>query len=155
MSAHQAKTSVASIALILAMTAGGAVAATSAEKAIALRQAGYKQIGAAFKTVNEELKKAAPDTKLIAKEARMIHGHSLSIPRWFPAGSGPEAGVKTRAKPDIWAEPAKFAAATKTLQTESQKLRTVANTGDVEAIKLQVKAVGAACGGCHKPFRAD
>ena len=33
------KTSVATIALVLALTAGGAVAATSVEKAVALRQA--------------------------------------------------------------------------------------------------------------------
>jgi len=147
------KTSAVSIALVLALTAGGAIAATSVEKAIALRQAGYKDIGKSFKAVSEELKKDAPDTKLIAAEARMIHGHSLSIPKWFPKGSGPESGIKTKAKADIWAEPAKFADATKALQIESKKLRTVAGKGDVEAIKLQFKATGGACGGCHTPFR--
>ena len=147
------KTSAVSIAIVLALTAGGAIAATSAEKAIALRQAGYKEVGKSFKAVNEELKKDAPDTKLIAKEARMIHGHSLSIPKWFPKGSGPESGLKTKAKADIWAEPAKFSAATKAFQAESQKLRVIAGKGDVEAIKLQVKATGAACSGCHTPFR--
>lgn len=149
-----AKTSIVSIAVILAVSAGAAMAQSSVEKAIALRQAGYKEMGKSFKAINDELKKDAPSAKLIAAEARMVHGHSLSIPKWFPAGSGPESGVKTKAKPEIWAEPAKFAEATKALQTESQKLRQVAAKGDIAAIGLQVKAVGATCGGCHKPYRA-
>ncbi|MDP3855170.1 cytochrome c [Phenylobacterium sp.] len=149
------KTSAVSIALVLALTAGGAIAATSVEKAITLRQASYKEMGKSFKAVNDELKKDAPDTKLIAAEAKKVHGFSLSIPKWFPKGSGPDTGIKMRAKADIWAEPVKFAEATKALQAESKKLRAVAGEGDVEAIKLQFKATGAACGGCHKPFRAD
>lgn len=149
------KTNAIGIALVLALAAGGATAATAVEKAIAKRQAGYKDIGKSFKAINDELKTSAPDTALIAKNARTIHGYSLVIHNWFPKGSGPESGIKTRAKSDIWAEPAKFAAATRALQTESQTLRTVAGTGDVEAIKLQVKATGMACGGCHKPFRED
>ncbi|WP_332769111.1 c-type cytochrome [Phenylobacterium sp.] len=149
------KTSAISIALALALTAGGAVAATSVEKAITLRQASYKEMGKSFKAVNDELKKDTPDTKLIAAEAKKVHGFSLAIPKWFPKGSGPEAGIKMRAKADIWAEPVKFAEATKALQVESQKLRVAAGKGDVEAIKLQFKATGGACGGCHKPFRAE
>ncbi|UTP41033.1 cytochrome c [Phenylobacterium sp. LH3H17] len=148
-------TSVVSIALVMALTAGGAVAATSVEKAVALRQSGYKETGKSFKAINDELKKDAPRTKLIAAEAKKVHGFSLAIPKWFPKGSGPESGLKTRAKSDIWAEPAKFAEATKAFQVESQKLRVAARKGDVEAIKLQVKATGGSCGGCHKPFRAE
>ncbi|MDP3748333.1 MAG: cytochrome c [Phenylobacterium sp.] len=149
------KTSVAGIALVLALTAGAAVAATSVEKAVALRQAGYKEMGKSFKAINDELKKDAPDTKLIAAEAKKVHGFSLAIPKWFPKDSGPETGIKMRAKADIWAEPAKFADATKALQVESQKLRVAAGKGDIEAVKVQFKATGGACGGCHKPFRAE
>lgn len=60
---------------------------------------------------------------------------------------------KTDAKPDIWQDWEKFAAAAKKLGEESGQLAQVAQSGDMEAIGAQVKALGKACGGCHKPFR--
>ena len=72
---------------------------------------------------------------------------------WFPAGSGPETGIKTAAKPEIWAQPADFKAAHDALVVEAGKLVTVAASGDAAAIGAQLQATGKACGGCHKPFR--
>jgi cytochrome c556 len=60
---------------------------------------------------------------------------------------------KTDAKPDIWKDWDKFVAAAKAMGDESGKLAEVARTGDMEAIDAQVKALGKACGDCHKPFR--
>lgn len=143
------------MALGITAIAGAAVAQTAAQKAVSARQAGYKQMGAAFKAINDELKAGAPDTKAISVNAAKVRDLSTQVPNWFPKGSGPEAGVKTKAKADIWAEPAKFSAAAAALRTESAKLHTVAATGDVAAIRAQVRAVGASCGGCHKPFREE
>lgn len=156
--AQAEKRSVAAlVGMTLAITtiAGAAVAQTAAQKAITTRQAGYKQMGAAFKGINDELKAGSPDTKAITANAAKVRDISNQVPNWFPKGSGPEAGVKTKAKAAIWAEPAKFSAAATALRTESAKLHTVAATGDVAAIRAQVKAVGGACGGCHKPFREE
>jgi cytochrome c556 len=155
MSARQAKTSPVAIAIVLALTATGAMAALAAETAIATRQAGYKKIGAAFKAINEELRKDAPDTKLIASNAAVINAQAGQVPRWFPAGSGPEAGFKTKAKPAIWSDSAKFGAAAAKFQTEAGKLQTVAAAGNVDAIKAQVRAVGGTCKGCHDSYRAE
>lgn len=60
---------------------------------------------------------------------------------------------KTDAKPDIWQDWDKFVAAAKKLGDESGKLADVAQAGDMAAIGAQVKELGKACGGCHKPFR--
>ena len=155
MSARQAKTSPVAIAIVLALTATGAMAASAAETAIANRQAGYKKIGGAFKAINEELRKDAPDTKLIASNAAVINAQSAQVARWFPKGSGPEAGFKTKAKPAIWSDSAKFSAAVAKFQTEAGKLQTVSTAGNVDAIKAQVRVVGGACKGCHDPFRAE
>ena len=144
---------VMAVALGLAATGGAALAAGAAQGVIVERQKGFKAMGGAFKTINDNLKTDAPDAKLIAAQAKIVRQSAHKIPKWFPKGSGPEAGFKTAAKPEIWAEPAKFAAAAKGLQTESAKLETIAKGGDDDAIKAQVKAVGGACGTCHTPFR--
>jgi cytochrome c556 len=156
MSQHQAKTSGLAIALVLALTAGGAaIAASATETVIANRQAGYKKMGKAFKAINEELKKDAPNKKLIADNSKIVRAQSTQIPHWFPKGSGPGAGFKTKAKSEIWAEPAKFTAAGVRLQGETAKLQTVAGGGDIAAIRMQVKATGAACKNCHEPYRVE
>lgn len=143
------------IAVVLALTATGALAASAAETAIATRQAGYKKMGAAFKAINEELRKDAPDAKLIAANARIVNAQAAQVPKWFPKGTGPEAGFKTKAKPAIWAEPAKFAAAGANLQAEAAKLQSLSAAGDLDAVKAQVRAVGGACKACHDPYRAE
>lgn len=143
------------IAVVLALTATGALAASAAETAIATRQAGYKKMGAAFKAINEELRKDAPDAKLIAANARIVNAQAAQVPKWFPKGSGPETGFKTKAKPAIWTEPAKFAAAGANLQAEAAKLQSLSAAGNLDAVKAQVCAVGGACKACHDPYRAE
>lgn len=73
----------------------------------------------------------------------------------FPEGSGPQAGVETEAKAEIWSQKDKFAAAVKAFEDESAKLVEVAKKGDVAAFKAQLGAVGGTCGDCHDTFRVD
>ena len=143
------------VALVLALGATGAIAATAAETAIATRQAGYKKIGGAFQAISDELKKGSPDAKLIAANAAVVNAQAAQVPKWFPKGSGPEAGFKTEAKPNIWTDNAKFAAAAANFQTQAGKLQTVAAGGDVEAIKAQFRATGGTCKACHDVYRVE
>jgi len=138
-----------------ALAAGGAFAAQTAAQTIGARQAGYKQMGAAFKTINDQLRASAPDTAAIAAAAQRIGEISKAQYGWFPKGSGPEAGVKTRAKPDIWSDPSGFAAAQKALEVEAAKMQRLATAKDVAGVKAQVKALGGACASCHKAYRAE
>lgn len=150
----RAKTGIVTIAAVLALTAGGAVAATVAET-IAARQAGYKQMGAAFKGLNDELKAGSPDKAKLVAHAKTMHTQALRVPGWFPKGSGPEAGVKTKAKAQIWSESAKFATLSKSLQTETAKLQTAAASGNLDALRAQVRATGGSCKACHDAYRAE
>lgn len=152
---RQALRVLATAGLMAVLTAGVATAAQTAAQTIAARQAGYKQMGAAFKTINDELKAGSPDTAAIAVAAKKIGDISTAQYGWFPKGSGPEAGVKTRAKPDIWSDPAGFAAAQKALQTQAARLQQLATAKDVDGLKAQARALGGACAGCHKPFRVE
>ena len=59
----------------------------------------------------------------------------------------------TRAKEDIYKDPAKFKAGIDGLQAEMQKLAAAARGGgDQNAVKPAAQAVGRACNSCHETF---
>lgn len=59
----------------------------------------------------------------------------------------------TRAKPEIWAERAKFDAAAAKLQDEVAKLTVAAKSGNFDQFKAAVGAVGGACKACHDSYQ--
>lgn len=68
----------------------------------------------------------------------------------FPANS---IDAKSRAKPEIWSQPAKFKQAqTQFLQAVDQ-LNVAAHSGDLGAIKQRYDAVAQSCKACHDSFR--
>lgn len=152
----------AGIALAMGLTVGFAGAAfafdepvpnTAAGHAVAVRHANYHQLGGAFKALNDELKKDTPDKAVVSANAQKMAALADQLPTWFPKGSGPESGAKTGAKPNIWTDPAGFAAAARMLQVETAKLQQVAMTGDMAAVRAQVRATGGACKNCHDKYR--
>ena len=75
---------------------------------------------------------------------------------WFPAGSGPESGLETAAKPEIWTNNTEFQEWVEALPVEAEKLQDiVANRGEISEIKAQHKALGETCKGCHDSFRVE
>ena len=115
----------------------------------------YRELGAAFKNVNDELRKPAPQAYLIQLSGRQIRSTAQAQYGFFPTGSGPRAGVKTAAKPEIWTQPAQFKAAQDAFNLQAQAVARVAQSGDISAIKVQTKALGQTCAGCHKTFRLE
>ena len=73
---------------------------------------------------------------------------------WFPRGTGPETGVRTRAKPEIWSNPSGFRLAGAALLVAARELSAAAQSGDVARIRAALPGVTRACGGCHDSFRA-
>lgn len=142
-----------SVALAVAAVSTAALAAQSAADVIHARQAGYKQLGGAFKGLHDQLVAPNPDKAQIAALAKRVNEIAGQIPGWFPKGSGPEAGVKTRAKAEIWQRYGEFQGDAKALGVETAKLAAIAPAGDVGALQVQFKAVGEKCGACHTPFR--
>jgi len=140
---------------MLALAGGYAVAAdTTPAEIVKMRHDHMKDdIGASFKAIIDQLKTGMPDKKIVGDAAAKMAAMSRELPKWFPKGSGPESGVKTLAKAEIWTTPDDFKAAADKLTVETDKLVQVAATGDVAALADQVKATGGACQGCHKPFR--
>lgn len=115
----------------------------------------YRELGAAFKNVNDELRKPAPQVFIIQMSGRQIRSTAQAQYGFFPAGSGPRAGIKTAAKPEIWTQPAQFKAAQDAFNVQAQAFARVAQSGDVATIKVQTKALGQTCAVCHKAFRTE
>jgi cytochrome c556 len=123
--------------------------------AIDARQAGFKSMGGAMKSLNGQLKSGAAAKPAMVLAARTLAITARDQPRFFPAGSGPSSGLKTDALPAIWTDRANFDAQMAKLASESNKLVAVVNAGNTAAIAAQAKATGAVCAACHRQFRAD
>lgn len=135
--------------------AGTAYAQLAPKDAIGIRINGYRETGAAFKNINDQLKSGAPVKIMMRSSARTIANTARDQHNWFPAGSGPQAGVKTKAKPAIWSDAAGFSAAQAKFQREADLMVKVVETGDTAQMQKQAKALGQSCSSCHSKFRED
>jgi cytochrome c556 len=59
----------------------------------------------------------------------------------------------TKARPEIWADKAKFDRLAEAMQAETPKLVAAAQSGDVAQLRPALSAVGKACSNCHDDFR--
>ncbi|HMP55489.1 MAG TPA: cytochrome c [Novosphingobium sp.] len=127
--------------LALALAACGGNPDTPAGRAADARHDSFEQIGDAMKSMGDELKAAKPD---MAK---------IQIETWFPAGSGPDDGIKTDARQEIWTKPDEFKAASAAFVAEAAKFNAVAQAGDLAAVGAGMQALGGTCKGCHDKFK--
>jgi len=149
----------------LAVAAGGAAAqahTTKGEKAHSpaqhaamVRHDNFEKLGAAFKRVNDELKKPKPSTQVVQQNSAAMRALTAELPTWFPKGSGQEARPKSEAKANIWTDTAGFSAAASKSQAEVAKLHQLAVSGDIDAVRAQVRATGGSCKGCHDKYRQE
>lgn len=137
--------------LPLLLCATAAVAAPA--DIVRTRIAGYRELGAAFKAINDGLR-AEPQTILIQQSARQVRNAASEMPAWFPAGSGPQPGIKTAAKPEIWSQSAKFKTSQNAFVAQAGKFQLATNSGNVAAMRIEARKLGATCKGCHDSFRA-
>lgn len=142
-----------SIVLGVAAPVGVLIAAASARDQQKARHDHYHDLGDAFKTVRDQSKSGTPDMARIKTAAKVVSEASIDQGRWFPHGTGPEAG-KTRALPIIWEKPQDFQAAQKVFTDAAPKLLAAANASDIGAVKTSFGEVGKACKNCHDTFRA-
>ena len=142
-----------SIVLGVAAPVGVLIAAASARDQQKARHDHYHDLGDAFKTVRDQSKAGTPNMAKIKTAAKVVSEASIDQGRWFPHGTGPEAG-KTRALPIIWEKPQDFQAAQKVFTDAAPKLLAAANAGDIGAVKTSFSEVGKACKNCHDTFRA-
>ena len=88
----------------------------------------------------------------VAADSAAVADFVAKLP-WAGFGPGTDKG-DTKAKPEIWAEKAKFDDYASKMQTEMTKLAAAAKTGNLDSIKTAVNATGGTCKSCHDDFRA-
>lgn len=139
----------------LAIMLAGTAAIAGASDVIAARQAHYKDIGKAFKAINDQLKSATPDLAVIKANAPVVArlGQQQNKENWFPAGTQAGQGLQTAAKPAIWQNLADFNARRGDFAKASAGYGAIAAKGDLEAIKAATANVGKTCKGCHETYR--
>lgn len=141
------------LGVALATAIGFATIATVAfgsAEIIKQRQQVMKDQGAAMKAINKVIESDGTVAE-IAPHAAILAETSQKISTLFPEDS--QQG-DTKAKAEIWQDTADFDAKTKNLQEQSAMLVEAVNGGDMATVQAQFEKVGAACGDCHKRYRA-
>jgi len=141
----------ASLALV-----GVAVAQTPARtpaQLIQARQAGYKQILAAFKGLNGQVRAPEPSLPAIRQHSAVLARLAPRVGGWFPAGTGPDTGVRTRAKAEIWSDRATFRTRSVNFVVAARRLHAAARANDLAAVRAALPGVGGSCRECHDQFR--
>ena len=94
----------------------------------------------------------AKDYATVEAKAKDVMGNAEKIVGLFPKGS---TTGKTKATAAIWEKPDDFAKAAKNLGKAAGELAAAAKSGNDADVGVKVKALGDACGSCHKAFRAE
>jgi cytochrome c556 len=123
------------------------------DRAIKYRQGALTTMAWHFGVLGAMAKGEVPYNKDEAIKRATIVAEISTLP-WEGFTPGSDQGAPTKAKPEVWKDPAKFKERQDKLIQEAAKLETVAKSGDEAALKAQVGATGKACGNCHDDFRA-
>lgn len=130
---------------------GGVTGAARAQgiDPIQTRQVGLDLLSGTFGGVKAVIT-ANGDVKTLVGAGKAIARWGKVFPTLFPAGS--DKG-ETKAAPAIWSDNAGFQKASMALSEAGGALATAAAAGDAAAAAVAFKAIGEACGACHKDYR--
>lgn len=147
-----------------AVAVGGALAhaeatpkgkSSAAAQAAHMRHENFEKLGAAFKAVVDETRKSEPNKALVARSTKTMATLATALPGWFPRGSGVEARPKSEAKANIWTDAAGFSAVASAMQVQVSRLNQTALSGDMAAVRTQIRPTGASCKACHDKYRQE
>jgi len=125
-----------------------------AEKIMTDRHENFEKIGGSFKTIRDQLR-GDRDIAAVTAAAQTINELAPQVATWFPAGTGPETGIETRALANIWEDQDGFSAAAEKLVTQAGNMLAAAQSGDLDQVAGNVRNLGGACGGCHDNYRTE
>ena len=149
------RTKLLAAAVMFAALGGASLEAMAQAKPDVLvkqRQAAMTLQGKYLGPIGGMLKGARPyDADVVALNATFLE--NLARMPWdgFDAST---QGEKSRAKPEIYKEWAKFRAAADTLEAETAKLGAVARAKNEAGVRAAFGGVAKACGSCHDAYQA-
>ncbi len=127
-------------------------AATDVAAFMKARHENYEMLGANMKVLQDNFRSDTPDMTAANAAAVNVKAFADAMGDWFPAGTGPDSGIESEAKANIWTDRATFDAAHTRLMEEAGKL---AAATDAAAFKAQFPATGGSCKNCHDTFREE
>ena len=144
---------------VLCASLAGVVYAQTAEELVAKRRAEMIVIGKANGGIGAvgRMPAATPDQiNAIKGEADKIVAafDTVKDPAMWAKGSGVGDGIAgTKAKAEIWTDPAGFKAAMDASIAAAHALKAATDSGDIAKVKTGQAALQGTCGGCHSKFR--
>jgi cytochrome c556 len=140
------------VALLFGAVAGAAFAQVKPEVLVKQRQSVMTLQGKYFGPLAAMAQGKAPYNADIVKRNAAFLDNLTRMP-WDTFDPSTKDVKGSNALPAIWEQSAKFKEAASRLENEANKLYQVSQSGDENAVKTQIGAVGKACGGCHESFR--
>lgn len=123
------------------------------EDAVKYRQSALFVMQQNFGRVAAMAQGKAPFDAKVAAESAAVAEYMSKLP-WAAFGPGTDKVASSKARPEIWTEPAKFKAAADKMQAEMTKFSAAAQTGSLDNIKAALGGVGGTCKACHDDFRS-
>ena len=121
------------------------------EDAAKYRQSVMTVMGNHFGRIGAMVNGRAPFDAKVAQDSAHVVATMSTLP--WPAFTPDTEALKTRAKPEIWKEGAKFKESYEKLMAETVKLEAAAKTGNLDSIKTAFGATGGSCKNCHDSFQ--
>ena len=138
---------VLSAALLSALAlAGGAFAQSDP---VTARKDGLKRMQGHLEAINPVAAAGGNVREMVPRTEDMIAFFS-AFPTLFPPGSDNNG---SKALPSVWSERPGFEAAAANALTAATALRTAAASGEAAATAQAARAMGGACGACHRNYR--
>lgn len=143
---------------ILGRAGGGDIPPTTDPviiNAVKGRQSGFREMGTAVKNIDESKSAGVRfDVELLA-DVHNIAANVDQMPYWFPPGSGPESGMKTRALGEIWKSRERFDRLAARLAREVKAFEQFAEQRQQKEFLDQFETVTVVCDECHKTYRRE
>lgn len=136
-------------ALLAVLSLLGAGAALAQPDPVAARKEGLKRMQGHLEAITPVASAGGNVRETVPRTEDMI-AFFTGFPALFPPGSDNNG---SKALPSVWADRAGFEAAAANAVSAAGALRNAAASGDAAATAQAVRAMGGACGACHRNFR--
>ncbi|MGH8803836.1 MAG: c-type cytochrome [Polaromonas sp.] len=145
-------TLIAAAAILAAMAAPASAQFAKPEDAIKYRQSAMFVMSQHVARIGAMTSGKAPFDATVAADNAAIVADMSKLP-WAGFVPGTDSGGNTKAKPEIWTEPAKFKENNEKLMAETAKLAAAVKTGNLDNLKTAFGATADTCKACHDTFR--
>lgn len=144
-----ARPSLLSLAVLSSVALLGTGAALAQPDPVTARKEGLKRMQGHLEAINP-VATAGGNVREMVPRTEDIVAFFSTFPSYFPPGSDNNG---SKALPSVWAERPGFEAAAANAVTAAGALRTAAASGDAAATAQAARAMGGACGACHRNYR--